>query len=62
MQTGSVDEDAREDFIAQVKKFCAAPTGSLVVRFPIEDKAYFAATTDKVQPGVHDQIKIDWPK
>jgi hypothetical protein len=56
------NREAREDFIAQVKKFCAEPRGSLIVRFPIEDKAYLGATTDKVQPGVHDQIKIDWPK
>lgn len=52
----------RDDFIAQVNKFVANPKSPFIVRFPIEDKAYLKATTEKIKSGVHDQIKIDWPK
>src|SRR5712691_5063656 len=46
----------RADFIAQVNKFVANPKGRFIVKFPIEDKAYIRATTDKIRRGVHDQI------
>jgi hypothetical protein len=58
------NNDDREKFLAQLNRFIADPKGELIVRLPIEDTAYLKAATraDNITGGVHDQIKIDWPK
>ncbi|HEY3042788.1 MAG TPA: hypothetical protein VGJ39_02110 [Vicinamibacterales bacterium] len=56
------DSAERSNFVAQLNNFVANPKGPLILRFPIEDKAYRKAKTGKGKKGVHDQINVSWPK
>ena len=52
----------RKRFIAALNKLAPNPPDPIVLKLPIEDKAYFIATTGKDPgKGTEDQIRIDWP-
>jgi hypothetical protein len=57
------EQNARKQFLADLKKLAVPnPPDPIVLRLPIEDKAYLTATTKKKagQGNLH-QIAIDWP-